>query len=126
MNIELPQEYETSPESRLWAAYLLSILRDMVPRYVTRKDPLDSSVRTYSISRMGAQEFDRLTTSHVFELGCEACNLAPSFVRGKMSKLRLLDPSVDFIEEHNLKYPEGGLTPLIRVHQYFVEDFFDA
>lgn len=112
-------EYETSPESRLWAAFILSIIRDLVPNYITSRH--DDS---YNISRMSDAEFRQVTGTAIFRLACVAVNLAPDTLIKRMNVIRLLEPTPSFIERHNERNPEGGSTPIVRVHQYYIEEFY--
>lgn len=110
--------YETSPESRLWGAFLLSVVRDMVPIYVT------STSHDPKISSMSDGEFRNITETAIFRLACHACDLAPSFVIKKMNELRMKEPDDEFLLYHRAKHPKGGSTPLVKVHQYYIEDFY--
>lgn len=111
-------EYETCPESRLWGAFLLSIVRDVVPTYIT------TNKGEFTISRMSDVEFRNITSTAIFRLACYACDLAPSYVIGRMDDLRLRNPSEEFVMHHNKQNPKGGYTPIVKVHQYYIEDFY--
>lgn len=101
----------------MWAAFLLTILRDLVPRF-------SSTFRgEESVSYVNDIEFDNMTRTSVFRLACSACNLDHTYVRSRLDEIRNLTPSEEFKEFHRKAYPKGGVSHLIRVHQYYIEDF---
>lgn len=95
------------PESKLWAAFLLSILRDVIPEYITSYgDPKGR------VSAMNASHFETLTNTYIFELACHANNLSPSRVRRILDTIRTLSPTPEQISAHCKKFPNGGRSPL--------------
>lgn len=98
-----------TPESNLWAAFLISILRDVIPEYITSYgDPQGR------VSAMNASHFETFTNTAIFELACYANNLSPTRVRRILSHIRTLSPTQAQISEHCKKFPNGGRSPLYR------------
>lgn len=101
---------ENTPESRLWAAFLLSLSRDIVPEYITSYGYPQGRV-----SAMSDSHFDTLTSTYIFELACHANNLSPSRVRRILDTIRTLSPTPEQIALHHKKFPKGGRSPLYTV-----------
>lgn len=96
-----------TPESRLWGAFLIYLVRDVVPEYVT-----DYRGRSH-VTRMSKKELDQTTSTYIFEMACEINNFNPSYFRKRLEQIRTIEPSEIQIWQHNKKYPNGGRSSLL-------------
>lgn len=92
---------KSTPESRLWGAFLVLILRDIVPVYVTIPN---EPART---DKCSIEFVESLTSTYIFELACEAVGFSPDYLRKKLIEISQTDPTPSQILLHNRKYPKG-------------------
>lgn len=100
---------ESTPESKFWGAYLLYLLKDMIPEYVT------SSYNPPKLVCTSKESLDSITSTYIFELACHATGYAPSYVKNKLHKIRSMVPTEAQIIQHNKRYPNGGRSALMTV-----------
>jgi hypothetical protein len=107
-------DHVSSPETRLWGAFLLQMLRDIVPEWNT----FNGGERLSSVSDTA---FESMIATSMFRFACITCGLAPSTVVKGMNRIRLLEPTKEFKERHAAKYPRGGRSRLMRLNFETVE-----
>lgn len=111
--------YDILPERRLWASFLLLLLRDTVPVFVTNLRG-EESLRT-----MSDRDLHMFTSTAIFRLACLAIDVPPSRVRKKLYQIHRAKPDKDFRLRHRARYPSGGFSPLIGMSSISLEEFFE-
>ena len=101
---------EGSPCRRLYASFLLLMVRDCVPSLKTRY--INNTLYTEYI-RYPRNLLEMEMRTLVFEIACEACEIDPSHVRTYLRKVQSMEASQYDYEWHLRAYPKGGTSSVI-------------
>jgi len=99
----------STPESRLWGAFLLQILKDSVPVYVTFMG------RSF-INRMSVREYSYIRRCNLVRYSCYVYGLDYGEFMSKLGDYYGMEPTLEFMRMHNLEHKGGdGRSVLLKV-----------
>lgn len=106
-SLETRTNSEGESNRRLYAAFLLTFLRDLIPRLRSRyiKDQIHVEYLRYPQNLL---EVEMQTA--IFELACDACELHVDLVRSTFREIQRMNATKEESEWHFRAFPNGGIS----------------